>query len=139
MGKCKYDLAWRGPCNEPTIDGSDYCEEHSKEVCCSCGAQATHQCSETMGLVCGAPLCDNCVHTTCENGCNSGAPLPEGVKSHDTKANQVYKPWMMRKDEDDKTFSEDDRIALYPDLYPDLSPKEIKEALDRSLENCKQE
>lgn len=89
--KCKFDLAWVGPCGKET-DG-EYCSEHSTIECCSCGEPAIKQCSETMGLVCGAPLCDNCEHTIRENGCNSGAPLPEGFKGHCKKDEQVYKPW----------------------------------------------
>ena len=71
-------------------------EEHLHLKCSSCGNTATHMCEETMGLVCGAPLCDDCEHTICENGCNSGAPLPKGYKWHCRKDSQVYQPWYMR-------------------------------------------
>lgn len=55
---CVYNLAWIGPCSKP---GKPYCNEHAVTRCCSCGAQATHQCPETYSLVCGYPLCDGCV------------------------------------------------------------------------------
>lgn len=90
--QCQWTEAWVGQCeNEAVRDG--YCEEHVGEMCVSCGEQATHSCSETMGLVCGAPLCDNCEHTIRENGCNSGAPLPEGLDAHCRKDEQVYESW----------------------------------------------
>src|SRR5690606_5294649 len=66
---------------------------------CSCGEQATHECSETGSLVCGAPLCNDCEHTIRENGCNSGGNLPEGLKGHCKKVDQVYKPWYMMESE----------------------------------------
>lgn len=94
MEKCKFDLAWVGKCNKP-CEG-DFCDGHKNIVCVSCGKPATHECSETMGLVCGFPLCDDCEHTICENGCNSGAPLPAGLKGHCKKDAQVYKPWYMK-------------------------------------------
>lgn len=92
--ECKFDKAWIGKCKTET-DGGEYCDEHKEIKCCSCGEKATHECSETMGLVCGAPLCNNCEHTICENGCNSGAPRPDGLGGHCKKDEQVYKPWYM--------------------------------------------
>lgn len=91
--KCSFSKAWIGACNKQINDNNSCCEEHRCLKCCSCGEQATHECPETMGLVCGAPLCSNCEHTICENGCNSGASLPPGLKSHCKKNEQVYKPW----------------------------------------------
>jgi len=85
--KCEFGLAWIGKCGKPN------CAEHADLKCASCGARATHQCAETMGLVCGADLCDDCEHTIRENGCNSGAPLPEGLKGHCKKSEQVWLPW----------------------------------------------
>jgi hypothetical protein len=99
MNKCKFNKAWVGPCDKEA-DG-DYCEEHAKIKCCSCGTQATKECSETSQFVCGFPLCNDCEHTICENGCNSGAPLPDGLKGHCKKDDQVYKMWLMRKDKTD--------------------------------------
>ena len=102
--KCKYDLAWIGKCNVVILDESDFCEKHKNEKCSSCGEPATHQCSETMGLVCGAPLCDKCEHTICENGCNSGAPLPTGLKYHCKKDEQVYTPWYTREKSENSKY-----------------------------------
>ena len=130
--KCKFDLAWQGPCNKPTVEGSDYCEEHKGVECVSCGAQATHQCGETMGLVCGYDLCDDCTHSTQSNGCNSGGELPEGVKYHDKKVNQVYKPWYMRKNEEDLYYSEEEKKAMFPEVY-DISAKEVQALVDKLL------
>lgn len=115
MNKCKFNLAWVGNCNESTTD-NDLCDKHKKEKCCSCGEQATRECSETMGLVCGAPLCDNCEHTIRKNGCNSGAELPEGLKGHCKKDEQVYKLWMER----------DNPLDIYRNKPP-LSDRDILE------------
>ena len=94
--KCKFDLAWIGRCEETAVENG-CCQKHFNIKCCSCGEQATHECSETMGLVCGAPLCDNCEHTIQSNGCNSGGTLPEGLRHHCRKDAQVYKPWYMKE------------------------------------------
>lgn len=94
MGECIYRLAWKGRCGTITASG-DYCEEHLNKICESCGKKATHQCEETSQFVCGAPLCDDCVHTTCENGTNTGK-LPPGLGRHCRKTEQVYKPWYER-------------------------------------------
>lgn len=92
--KCKFDLAWIGSCSKPAVAG--FCEKHKPIKCCSCGEQATHECAETMGLVCGAPLCGNCEHTIQSNGCNSRGELPIGLKGHCRKDEQVYKPWYVK-------------------------------------------
>lgn len=97
MKKCEFGKAWIGLCNEPTDGDNNYCEEHIAIKCCSCGNQATKECSETSQFVCGFPLCNECEHTIHENGCNSGAPLPKGLKGHCKKSEQVYKPWYKRK------------------------------------------
>jgi hypothetical protein len=54
---CNFDKAWIGKCKESNVEGKEYCEEHTKEVCSICGEQATHDCAETMQFVCGANLC----------------------------------------------------------------------------------
>lgn len=97
VNDCGYGLAWIGPCKK-TAEPGERCTEHAGLVCASCGEPATHQCEETMGLVCGANLCDNCEHTICENGCNSGAPLPSGYKDHCKKGTQKYQPWHLTED-----------------------------------------
>lgn len=90
---CKFNEAWVGQCkNEATENG--YCAKHKDLYCSSCGEKATHSCPETMGLVCGAPLCDECEHTIQDNGCNSGGKLPSGYKSHCKKNSQVYLTWI---------------------------------------------
>ena len=103
---CKFQIAWRGQCCKP-IHENGMCEEHAKVKCVSCGAQATHQCPETGQLVCGAPLCDDCEHTTYEDGCNGGVGFfqiskrPEGMKEHCKKSEQKCFPWYvtsMKKD-----------------------------------------
>lgn len=60
MGKCIFFRAWIGPCNQES-EGS-MCEEHANVKCCSCGEPATQECDHTGGLVCGAPLCGDCMH-----------------------------------------------------------------------------
>ena len=94
---CSFDRAWIGRCGNDAENG--LCEEHKGVKCCSCGKQATRECSETMQLVCGAPLCDDCEHTIRDNGYNSGGELPKGLKGHCKKSEQVYKPWFMREND----------------------------------------
>lgn len=101
MSNCKYIRAWIGPCGEPVIEGSRFCEKHAKEKCCSCGAPATHECDETGQFVCGAPLCGDCEHTIFPEGHNGGVgfnemPMPEGMKRHCKRTEQKYKPWYAR-------------------------------------------
>ncbi len=91
LGRCKFDKAWVGQCSNQANGGN--CEEHSNIKCVSCGETATHECSETMQFVCGAPLCDECEHTIQSNGCNSGGILPQGLKSHCKKVEQKFKHW----------------------------------------------
>lgn len=97
MKKCEFNKAWVGPCDEKTVGETKFCSLHTGVKCCSCGDVAIKECSETMGLVCGAPLCIKCEHTLRENGCNSGAPLPEGMRGHCRKDEQKYEPWYMDK------------------------------------------
>lgn len=59
-GTCLFLLAWLGRCGKPA-DQSGFCEEHRNEKCSNCGAQATHQCCAAGALVCGIPLCDECL------------------------------------------------------------------------------
>ena len=63
MNCCKFQIAWVGKCRSRNnvIDG--ICARHQNYKCGSCGGQATHECDQTMGLVCGVPLCDDCIHT----------------------------------------------------------------------------
>ncbi len=56
--KCRFCLAWTGPCNAES--SGVYCESHVAVNCCSCGKQATGECDHTGQFVCGAPLCDEC-------------------------------------------------------------------------------
>jgi hypothetical protein len=92
MATCKWFVAWIGRCKSLPVEGSDFCEKH-RQACVSCGAEADHDCEETMQFVCGLPLCANCEHTIQSNGCNSGGLLPPGIGSHCRKSEQVYKPW----------------------------------------------
>lgn len=94
MNKCKYDLAWRGPCNKSTeyYVNSDFCQDHIYIKCSSCGGRSTHQCSETMQFVCGMPLCDNCEHEIAPDGTN-GRTL-----RHCKKDEQKYEPWYMTEE-----------------------------------------
>lgn len=95
--RCKFSKAWIGLCNK------ENCTEHKDLKCCSCGEPATRECDETFGFVCGEPLCSSCEHTIGEDGTNSGK-LPEGMKRHCKKSEQVYLPWYMR-DEKSETES----------------------------------
>jgi len=57
--KCKYMLAWSGPCCAEAETGLR-CSRHTGVACKSCGAPADGECSHTGQFVCGAPLCDQC-------------------------------------------------------------------------------
>lgn len=103
MPKCKFNKAWIGNCDKES--DNNYCEEHTGIKCCSCGNDATHQCAETGQFVCGAPLCDDCEHTTHKEGHNGGIGFdqqkpPEGMKTHCKKTDQKYKPWYAREQEE---------------------------------------
>src|SRR4030042_541253 len=103
--QCKFIIAWMGQCKNDTIDGLEYCQEHSKEKLCSCGEQATRSCEETGMFVCGSSLCDNCEHTIFPDGTNGGIGFdqykcPEGMKRHCKKTDQKYQPWYMREEKE---------------------------------------
>jgi hypothetical protein len=97
---CKFDIAWRGKCNELAVKNG-MCEEHADLLCVSCGKPATHSCSETGQFCCGAPLCDDCEHTIADDGTNGNigffqtAPFPEGMHAHCKKTEQVNFPWIV--------------------------------------------
>jgi hypothetical protein len=98
---CKWQEAWVGPCKE-SEDESGFCKKHKGLKCCSCGAQATHNCEETGQFVCGEFLCGECEHTTFENGTNGGIGFnaqepPEGMRRHTKKVDQIYSPWYSRR------------------------------------------
>lgn len=87
--QCGFHTEWVGHCTKD----KQTCKKHKGLVCSSCGAPATRECGETMGLVCGTPLCDDCEHTIQSNGCNSRGTLPHGYNNHCKKDAQVYKSW----------------------------------------------
>lgn len=78
---CSFDLAWIGKCGKPN------CEKHATLKCGSCGAPATHECDETMGLVCGVPLCADCEHEISDDGTNGR------TMRHCRKDAQKFLPW----------------------------------------------
>lgn len=89
---CSFREAWIGQCQQPpTKDGC--CDKHADQVCVSCGAKATHTCAETMGLVCGALLCDECDHETAPDGTNGGC------MKHCRKVDQKHQPWFMQPEQ----------------------------------------
>lgn len=63
---CAYKPAY-AKCSTRIVEGQTYCEEHKKAVC-TCGKQATHECTYCNPYnagypSCQAPLCDdNCKH-----------------------------------------------------------------------------
>lgn len=87
---CRFEKAWVGPCKKLSI--GEFCEDHLGKTCSSCGAQATGECNETMGLVCGMPLCDDCEHEIAPDGTN-GRTL-----KHCKKNEQKYQPWYMTEE-----------------------------------------
>jgi hypothetical protein len=92
---CKFVKAWIGTCKKENVTGTDFCEEHSKGVCVSCGAPATKDCEATMGLVCGALLCDNCEHKIDESGCGA---MNFGKNGHCKKDEQEYYSWLEKEE-----------------------------------------
>lgn len=103
---CNFMDGWAGQCKNENVPGENYCSKHFNLKCCVCDKQATHSCAETMGFVCGAPLCDDCEHTIQSNGCNSGGDLPPGLGSHCRKTEQVYKPWFVQESEETANVDE---------------------------------
>jgi len=100
--KCRWHESWIGQCKE-FADNSGFCEKHKNQVCCSCGAIATHSCEETGQFVCGFLLCDECTHMTFPDGTNGGVgfneqQVPEGMKRHIKKINQKHSPWYAREE-----------------------------------------
>ncbi len=63
--QCIFHEAWIGPCKKPAVKGSYYCKEHHGKKCARCGKQATHECSTAGSLVCGTPLCSDCICPVC--------------------------------------------------------------------------
>lgn len=68
--QCEFDMGYAGRCKGNSSLYSKYCKTHDDMTCVSCGKQATHQCTETLQLVCGSPLCDNCKHSPVNYGPN---------------------------------------------------------------------
>jgi hypothetical protein len=59
---CKFDARGWSPCKKPSTNG--WCSKHEKLTCKSCSQKAAHSCDAGIGgLVCGAPLCNECVHS----------------------------------------------------------------------------
>lgn len=54
--ECGFDKAWVGKCKNDSP-----CSEHSHLKCHVCGNPATRECPHTAGLVCGVPLCNDCI------------------------------------------------------------------------------
>lgn len=103
-GKCKFELAWVGKCNKPTVRGSEMCEKHAGIECCSCGQPATRECDETLGpFVCGFPLCDKCEHEIAPDGTNGG--MAYCSKDHHCRNDeQEHEPWFVTEWKKDVLF-----------------------------------
>ncbi len=61
--KCQWDGGWVG-CPNDAMDGGRFCQSHTGKRCVSCGNEAVRSCGETGFLVCGADLCESCIHTS---------------------------------------------------------------------------
>lgn len=135
--QCKFEIAWKGQCEEKAIPGSEYCEKHSKKICCSCGEKATHQCPETMVLVCGASLCDNCEDELSPFGTSTGR--------HCKKEDQKYTSWVERSDEDQNKIRNDQAIPYFEgqiygaEIASILSEGKIDDKVSNFIEKKKQE
>lgn len=59
--RCTYVTYWGGQCTSlGAVDG--LCARHRGKTCEGCGSTAVVDCRQTVGLVCGAPLCAECEH-----------------------------------------------------------------------------
>ena len=96
--KCKFST-YGHACGKETI-GSDLCDKHAVEKCCSCGQPATHGCDFCGQFVCGAPLCDECVGRTDKGHSGAwgflnhvhtkkGAPLPSEIKMREDEQEEL--------------------------------------------------
>jgi hypothetical protein len=60
-GLCRFNEAWRGRCNKPSVnEARTLCEDHLGVMCRGkdCHRHAVMTCSQTMGaFVCGMPVC----------------------------------------------------------------------------------
>ena len=68
-GLCRFDEAWRGRCNKPSVnDARTLCVEHLGLMCFvrGCDRHAVMTCSATYAFVCGAPVCKK--HEHCDRG-----------------------------------------------------------------------
>ena len=61
--KCVRDVSWAGRCRKDAILGEDFCEQHLKDKCFKCGAQAVKDCGHAGQFVCGMPECAKHTHT----------------------------------------------------------------------------
>ena len=56
--KCKYDICWKGRCDNDALSGKDYCKEHLDKKCTHCNEQAIGECHKYNGsFPCGSPVC----------------------------------------------------------------------------------
>ena len=94
---CQFVIAWVGKCQS---EGEPYCPEHTAMKCCSCGDQSTHSCEETMGFICGCPLCANCEHKISPDGTNGRSLI------HCKKTEQEHKPWYESQTEESERVEE---------------------------------
>lgn len=58
--KCRFQAAWT-TCTKEAESPSRFCKEHQNKKCGVCGDQANRECDATFSLVCGFPLCQNCI------------------------------------------------------------------------------
>jgi hypothetical protein len=119
MGKCVFDKAWKGACGKPTLNNSDFCEEHDGLLCSRCDSvgeinQATHECEETSQFVCGTPLCDNCTH---DHNHPSGNWFHHCTKETAIKQQEEQKAKKQQEEEDNSvklwySYYSDDRLKI---------------------------
>jgi hypothetical protein len=69
---CRFNEAWRGRCNKPSVnDAGTLCADHIDVWCRArgCKNHAVETCAETYQFVCGAPVCKK--HHRCNRGSHS--------------------------------------------------------------------
>jgi len=58
---CKYDVCWKGDCDNEVPEENTFCDEHENIKCIHCDKKAVRDCHKFNGsFVCGAPLCKEC-------------------------------------------------------------------------------